>query len=237
MPTRIWARVRLRAGLVGLGVALLVAPADAQGTAPRVRLYEADALPARALAPLDLSKASPRPELVAFEARGDTRRGTVTACMTMRASGWIDEAEPVVFERLAGLAAQTVVRARGRAPAWVETKREGPPGGTFRRELGPTPDDDAEATLVLGFVGDGHEAVACFAVGYGGVGARSATVEAPFVPAPPSGLVLGALVAAVHHPRAVVAVMACLAALLSALYVRARPRPRIARRIRSTRGT
>ena len=237
-PTRAWAT----SFALSCALAVLAGGLARAASAPRVHVAGAERLPPYALDSLDLSKASPRPEVVAFEARGSAERGVVTSCVSLPTSGWVDEAEPVAFEKLAGIAAATVTRARGKPPAWHEEPIAARAPFPLRRALAPDAGDSADASLVIGFVRDegrdGHEALACFAVSYGGApSARDAHVEAPFVNAPPPGTSLRALVWSVHHPRETGALALVCGAMLAFVYLRARPRPKIARRIRSTRGT
>ncbi len=177
----------------------------------------------------DLSRTSPRALRVAGEARGDAHGSVLTMCVTVEASGWVDEAEPIAFERLTALAAGAVTRARGKAPAWhIEALTAAAVPHTRRRELGGDPGETAEATLFLGFAGaGGHDALACYAASFGTApSARAARFVGPFVPEPEPGVGLMALVWTVHHPRATLAFGATLSLVLALAYVRTRPRPK-----------
>jgi len=223
-----------------LVIACIVAFSSAGHATPTIgiEVRGGEGLPSLSLDSPDFSKASPRPRVVLHEARGTRERALVRTCVALAADGWVAEAEPIAFERLVGLAAATVARARGKGPVWHEAPTPAGPAWPLRRVLLPHEGDDAEASLALGFVGSGgHEAVACFAVSYGGApAAREARFLAPFGPPPEPGLTLRGLVWAVHHPREVAGGAGGIALTLALLYLWSRPRPRIARRIRSTRG-
>lgn len=178
----------------------------------------------------DLRHASPPAEVVAYEAQGDATAGLVAACVEVSASaGWVDDAEPIVFERLAGLATSTFLRARGTLPRWEETPARPTLPHTRRHELRARDGDTSEASLFLGFRGEGGAVgVGCFAVSFGeGFAARAAGFEGPFVSEPTPSLPLRGVVWTAKNPRETSLVMVVVATLAGALYVRRRPRPKV----------
>ncbi len=176
------------------------------------------------LTPPDLSHTSPRVELALFDSWGSPTRGAATTCVTLPVGGWVDEARPIVLERIAAMASATVARARGTPPRW---RRE--PSGHPRlsgEALLPDPGESANGSTFLGF--SAGSAVACWAVCFGpdACEAHGAVLEGAFVAPPPPGLALQALVAGVHRPRAAGTLALALGVTLAMLYVRARPRPK-----------
>lgn len=228
-PRRLWATQLLSIALVST---LSFRARAADGLS--VQVPASAELAVAPFVPPDLSKTSPAVRLAWFEARGTKDVGLVTTCLALEATGWVDEAEPIAFERIAAMAAAAVIRARGSAPAWHLAESSAPiEAGTRRRELAPEEGDVAEASLFLGFVGQGgHEAIACFAVSFG-VGrppARHARFVGPFTSEPSPGLGLRALVASIHHPRLVFVGGGAVSLLCAVIYLRKRPRPRLRRR-------
>lgn len=223
-----------RTTLVRKPVALLLVLAAATGHAAEsfVALVDgAQELPRATFEAPDLSRTSPRARLVAFDGRGTKEVGVVTTCVALEASGWVEEAEPIAFERIAGMAAAAILRARGAPPAWHMEPSRGPQDPkTRRRELVPDAGDNAEAALFLGFTGKGgHEAIACWAVSFGAHApkARNARFSGPFSEPPASGLLLRALVWSVHNPRNAFGFGLAIALVFVAVYLHTRPRPKV----------
>lgn len=215
---------------MALVVAGVVACSRAVHAEPGVRIVAPHVGPPWSLPAPDLRRASPPAEVVAYEARGDTTGGLVAACVEVAASaGWVDDAEPIVFERLAGLAASTLLRARGTPPRWEETPARPTSPHTRRHELRARDGDTSEAALFLGFRGEGGAVgVGCFAVSFGeGFAARATAFEGPFVSEPAPSLPLRGVVWTAKNPRETTLVMVVVATLAGALYVRRRPRPKV----------
>ncbi len=208
----------------------LVIPARDARADPGPRIVATRVGPTWALPPPDLRQASPPARVVAFEAYGGSSDGFVGACVETSASaGWVDDAEPIVFERLAGLATAAFLRARGTPPRWEETSARPTSPHTRRHELRARDGDTSEASLFLGFRGEGGAVgVGCFAVSFGaGFEARATGFEGPFVPEPPPSPPLRGLVWTAKNPRETSLALVTLAALAGGLYVRRRPRPKV----------
>ena len=235
--------VALWAGLgVGLGAGCVGAdPAHAM-PAERVEIHLAPPPgwgPA-ALAEPDLSQ-SPEVALLGWKVWGpsgspggaparDTR--LVAACFGVETSRWTKEAEPIVLDKVAQMAASTALRVGGLgAMRPVETK-DAPQGGAATQELEGTGDatESVSARTFLGFVPP--TMVGCFAlcVDPHGQACRTSALEARvdghFRPPPEPGVLLDGVLAAVHHPRAAASTLAALAALGGVLAIVTRRRPR-----------
>lgn len=221
---------RSRGATVALVLAGLFASFGRAHAEPEVRIVATHEGPPWSLPAPDLRRASPPAEVVAYEAYGDATAGLVAACVEVSASaGWVDEAEPIVFERLAGLATSTLLRARGAPPRWEETPARPTLPHTRRHELRARDGDTSEASLFLGFRGErGAIGVGCFAVSFGeGFAARATRFEGPFVAEPAPSLPLRGVVGSAKNPRETTLVMVVVATLAGALYVRRRPRPKV----------
>jgi hypothetical protein len=128
----------------------------------------------------------------------------VATCFVASANTWIDEAEPIAFDKIAQTAGAAALRVGSVGALRAVGVRE-KEGGAFVQSYEGA--GDGERALFsrawLGFVPG--EAIACFSLCVDREArcakeARGARATGPFVPPPPPSPMLRALVAMVHHP-------------------------------------